>query len=116
MSTIIASNISDGTDTVGMEYVTNGAAKSLAQYNQSANTVGESFNVTSITDQATGDFEVNYTNNMATATHITSGETNIGDYFNDAPETTKAKPRTFSQNNVTADSASNGCLSYGDLA
>lgn len=87
MSTIVASNISDGTDTVGMEYVTGGVPKAWANYNQITPAINDSLNVTSVTDVTTGESTVNYTNNMAgaddggAAGSSAQDETQVYDFF-----------------------------------
>ena len=66
MSTIVTSNISDGTTTVGTEYVVNGSAKVHVGFNAATNTVyPPSLNVSSLTDNGVGNHNVNFTNNMA---------------------------------------------------
>jgi hypothetical protein len=61
MSTLTVTNISDGTDTVATGYVVSGSAKASFRYDQAANTVLSSKNVSSIVDDATGEFIVNCT-------------------------------------------------------
>ena len=81
MSTIVASNISDGTDTVGTEYVVNGSAKAWVNFNGTGTVaIRESFNVSSITDNGTGSYTANFTNAMPTADCAVSvtGEHNSG--------------------------------------
>jgi len=70
MSTIQASNISDGTDTVGMENVINGSAKSWVNFDGTGTvSIRESFNVSSITDNGTGDYTVNFENALVDANY-----------------------------------------------
>lgn len=64
MSTIIASNISDGTTSVASTYVVNGSAKAWVQLNGSTFAVADSFNVSSADDNGTGDYDINYTTSM----------------------------------------------------
>jgi hypothetical protein len=61
MSTLNVANISDGTDTVATGYVVSGSAKASFRYDQTTNTVLSSKNVSSITDDAAGEFTVNCT-------------------------------------------------------
>lgn len=72
MSTIQASNVSDGTTTVGTSYVVNGSAKSWCSWDASATTViNDSMNVSSIEDLGTGLTKVNYTNSFASEHYAT---------------------------------------------
>ena len=72
MSTIIASNVSDGTLSIPTTYVTNGSAKAWVNYLQTTNTVQDSTNVSSVADNATGQFTVNFSSSMANAVYSTS--------------------------------------------
>jgi len=87
MSTLQVSNISDGTTTVGTEYVVNGSAKAWVNFNGTGTiSTREDLNVSSLTDNGTGDYSTNFTNNMggsnfvvglsATDDGTTSGQTN----------------------------------------
>ena len=68
MSTIIASNISDGTTSVPSTYVVNGSAKAWVNFNGTGTVaIRDSFNVASLTDNATGNYSVNFSSSMANA-------------------------------------------------
>ena len=70
MSTLNVSNISDGTDTVETGYVVNGSAKAWANMNGLGTVaIRDSVNVSSITDNGTGDYTVNYANSMSNTNH-----------------------------------------------
>ncbi len=64
MSTISAANISDGTDTVGTEYVVNGSAKAWVSGSGAA-VIFDSFNVSSAIDDGTGQYSYIPTNSFA---------------------------------------------------
>lgn len=65
MSTIIASNISDGTTSVPSTYVVNGSAKVWLNMNGTGTpTARDSFNISSITDSGTGVYQGNFSANM----------------------------------------------------
>ena len=67
MSTLVVSNINDGTTTVPATYVTNGSAKawvSTAGLNNPI-TIRDSLNISSITDNATGLFTATFSSSMA---------------------------------------------------
>lgn len=66
MSTLNVSNITDGTDTVGTEYVVNGSAKAWCNWVQSGTqTINDSFNVASLTDYGAGQTTLNYSNSFS---------------------------------------------------
>jgi hypothetical protein len=70
MSTLQVSNISDGTTTVGTEYVVNGSAKAWAAYTQyTTQSLDDSLNVSSITDTGVGDSRFTYTNAFSSAVY-----------------------------------------------
>ena len=66
MSTLSVSNITDGTDTVETGYVVNGSAKAWVNFDgtTASPTIQNSANVSSITDNSSGNYAVNLTNNM----------------------------------------------------
>ena len=82
MSTLVVSNISDGTTTVGASYVTNGSAKAWISGNAATPVINNSLNVTSLTDTGTGEFNFNYTSGFDnTNSCITgTGSKNAGGY------------------------------------
>jgi len=65
MSTIQASNVSDGTITVGTSYVVNGSAKAWAGNVNDSAVASSSFNISSITDTGSGDNRLSFTNSMS---------------------------------------------------
>ena len=65
MSTIQASNVSDGTTTVGTGYVVNGSAKAWLRGDSTAS-LDASFNISSGTDNGTGDYSYSLTNSFST--------------------------------------------------
>ena len=81
MSTLNVSNITDGTTTVGTSYVVNGSAKAWINMNgQGTIAARDSLNVSSLTDNGTGDYTVNFSSAMADANYSipTNGQgTNI---------------------------------------
>ena len=65
MSTLSVSNITDGTDTVGTSYVVNGSAKAWVNFNGSGTiATRDSFNVSTLTDEGTGDYTNSFTSAM----------------------------------------------------
>lgn len=68
MSTVAVSNLSDKTTTVGAEYVVHGSAKAWIDCSRTA--VEVSFNVSSLTDNGSGDHTVNFTNSFSSANFV----------------------------------------------
>jgi hypothetical protein len=69
MSTLSVSNVSDGTTTVGTSYVVNGSARAWAHVNAGNAAISDSLNISSIDDDGTGEFGLNYTNAMNSSTY-----------------------------------------------
>ena len=66
MSILSVSNITDGTDTVETGYVVNGSAKAWVNFNGTGTiAIRDSFNVASLTDNSTGNYNVNFSSSMA---------------------------------------------------
>jgi hypothetical protein len=73
MSTLEVSNLNDGTTTLATTYVTNGSAKAWANINQvGTQAIGDSFLISSITDDAVGKSTFTFTNSMANDNFSTS--------------------------------------------
>jgi hypothetical protein len=65
MSTIISANVSDGTLSIPTTFVTNGSAKMWVNFNGTGTIAArDSFNVSSLTDNGTGDYAVNFSSAM----------------------------------------------------
>jgi hypothetical protein len=81
MSTIIASNVSDGTLSIPTTYVTNGSAKAWANFDGTGTIAArDSLNLSSLTDNGTGDYTVNFTSAFGAAEYSISGSArfNVG--------------------------------------
>ena len=79
--TVEAADLSDGTTTVGTEYVTNGSAKAWVNFNGTGTIAArDSFNVSSLTDNGTGDYTLAYTTAFANGNYAANatGEAYIG--------------------------------------
>ena len=73
MSTIIASNISDGTTSVPSTYVVNGSAKAWVNFNGTGTVaIRRALNVSSLTDNGVGLYTANFTNAMVDADYAYS--------------------------------------------
>ena len=78
MSTLEVSNLNDGTTTVGTTFITNGSAKSWVNFNGSGTIAArDSFNVSSFTDYASGQYAKNFTNNMNNADYSLAGQCSL---------------------------------------
>ena len=96
MSTLNVSNITDGTTTVGTSYVVNGSAKALFLYDQTTNTVNDSENVSSITDNSTGSFSVSFSNSFSSANIFAGTSTGNGIALADGARVCSVNYRTAS--------------------
>ncbi len=78
MSEIRVTTVSDTAGTGPVTLTKQHAAKAWLNYDQNANSIHESFNVSTVTDNTTGHFTKNYTNSMSQENHVvgcTSAET-----------------------------------------
>ena len=124
MSTIQAANISDGTDTVGTEYVINGSAKFWSFTDNSANTISSSYNMSSLTDNGVGNHVYNYTNSFSTTLSAvvlqSSGPLNTvhTHHYVSAVGASSHNHQQFADENSTlrADSGASSGIRMGDLA
>jgi hypothetical protein len=76
MSTLKLDTIAsrDGTESTDVTNVINGSAKAWVNFNGTGTVaIRESFNVSSITDNAAGDYTVNFTNAMPDANYAPAG-------------------------------------------
>jgi len=126
MSTIVTSNVSDGTLSIPTTYVTNGSAKVYCNVNQtSTQAIRASFNVSSITDGGSGQTVISYSSNMSSADYAftcgkgrTNGENGgVIAHTNDTePTASLIRLLTFIENNTAADDARTNVSIHGDLA
>lgn len=78
MSTLRANTISDAAGTGPVTLTGQRAAKVWSKFNGTGTlTINDSFNVTSVTDGGTGDYDPQYTNNMATADYCSQVNSSI---------------------------------------
>ena len=77
MSTLNTVNITNGTDSITVEGAVKGSAKAWVNFNGTSTVaIRASYNVSSITDNGTGDYTVNFTTALADANYsavVTSG-------------------------------------------
>ena len=74
MSTLVVSNINDGTTTVPATYMTNGSAKAWVNLNGTGTIAArETLNVSSITDNGTGFYYINFASAFVNNNFVGSG-------------------------------------------
>ncbi len=118
MSTLVTSNISDGTDTVETEYVVHGSAKSWAKVSGAA-AVSNSLNISSVTDNSTGFFTFFFAsdftdaNYSAVASAMTSNDRDSHCSGNTASE---VSTRTFDISSSNPTDSAHSLHVIGDLA
>jgi fructose-specific component phosphotransferase system IIB-like protein len=69
--TLTISTLSDGTNSTSSTNCIQGSAKAWVNYNGTSATVRRSYNVSSVTRTASGQYAVNFTNAMADANYAT---------------------------------------------
>ena len=126
MSTLVVSNISDGTTTVGASYVTNGSAKVWINFDTYGSTVvNDSFSVSSVTDNGQGLSSVNYSSAFVnTYFHVAIGAPryNLGNAAFIIQEYDATSSRTSSSVKIATtqtaayDTPNVGIAVFGDLA
>lgn len=91
MSTIKATTLSNlaGSKTVPTDTVVDGSAKAWVNFNGTGTVaIRRAFNVSSITDNGTGNYAVNFTNPMTDANYaalVTGGDTSSGTTLSQSP-------------------------------
>ena len=82
MSTLRVSTLANqgGTQSTAIENAINGSAKAWVNFNGTGNVVRASYNVSSITDNGTGDYTVNFTNALTDANYSVVGFSNLEDF------------------------------------
>lgn len=74
VDTVISTNVSDGTTSVGTTYVTNGSAKAWVNFNGTGTIAArDSLNVSSLTDDGTALYTVSFTNAFSAADYAIAG-------------------------------------------
>ena len=93
-------------------------AKAWVKYDQDPSTVNDSFNVSSVSDNATGEFTVNFATTMPSANYVTIGMSEDDRFMtigNNVPPTSSAvKVQTTHYNGNRYDRDHNNVLVFGD--
>ena len=121
MSTLVTSNISDGTTSVGTGYVVNGSAKAWVNYsNDGGITNRASFNLSSITDVGVGNVTLNFTSSMSGAAEYSATGSNANpeytSFFDTMNATSVSAKQYYADANVYADNYLCSVTIHGDLA
>ena len=111
-------------NSTAMSTINQGTAKAWLFYNGSGNAVRDSFNVASVTDNATGDFTKNMSSSFGSANYTAVGGsgTDDSDYrlvtpnFNAAPTSSATRMRVHHNSSTATDDPYISSTSHGDLA
>ena len=119
-------SVNTSTDkSIDTSYLFNGIAKAWAEFDGTASgaTVGDSFNVSSSDDDATGDYGINFTNAMGNATYACTfgdgeGSATSGMRFLMDAGSTTASQEIYGRNvsNSASDCDAASIVIHGDLA
>jgi len=123
MSTIIASNVSDGTLSIPTTYVTNGSAKAWANLNGTGTiALRDSFNVSSLTDNGTGNYTVNLTNAMSNSDYAAfdfievTSSTGVSSGLSGSRTASAVRLNVYNVSGVNIDPDIVNFTAHGDLA
>ena len=104
---------------VDTEYVVNGSAKSWFRYQQSENNIHNSFNISSISDDAVGQYTATYTNSFSSdddVTIVSALHSGIGDRSAQLTSIIASNFLGRSCNGTSATDLTVGFACLGDLA
>jgi hypothetical protein len=114
---------SSGSNSVGMAYVSNGSAKAWVQLLTSTAVAEDSFNISSGTDNGTGDFTTTFSSSMNNDDYAVSATSGFKTTVNDSTfsatktiSTSAVRTRTGTDGGSVNDSQLNHHIVFGDLA
>ena len=112
MSTLVAQTISNGTVSTSSENVIQGSAKAWVNFNGTGTVaIRASYNVSSITDNGTGLYTVNFTNAFADASYSVSGMTqNVNEMGVQIDGSYNGNPTTMTTTALRINTAQGGAL------
>jgi hypothetical protein len=118
--TVEAADLSDGTTTVGTEYVTNGSAKAWARTDGTTTpALADSFNVASVTDDGVGDITLTYTAGFSVSP-CSPAVGQMGSFAGMqqiiSVATSSVRVKVHDSNGNAADPVGHHVSSFGDLA
>jgi hypothetical protein len=106
-----------GNNSVATSVVFGGSAKAWLDYNQSSNSIDGSYNVSSVSDDATGRFSYTMSNAMSNANwSMPFTSTAAVAMINSAVTSTQGKCRSRDASFNDADATQNCTCNHGDLA
>jgi hypothetical protein len=114
MSTLNTVNITNGTDSITVEGAVKGSAKAWVNFNGTGTVaIRASYNVSSITDNGTGDYTVNFTTAFPDANYsYAGGDSNWGIVYIYNVQTTTACRHQFTNGAGALGDRPTGCLNY----
>jgi hypothetical protein len=109
--TLTISTLSDGTNSTSSTNCIQGSAKAWVNFNGTGTVaIRASYNVSSITDNGTGDYTINFTNALPSANYsgvcclnfdVAGNRNALGNFpYSQAPTTTTARVATVAANNA----------------
>ena len=106
-----------GNNSVAMTYVAGGSAKAWSNVS-SSQVINDSLNTSSITDTATGNYDLNWTNSFSNSNYSSTGADGNYGNFNTEPHTlSTGEANVYSYNNsFSLADASFAHVAHGDLA
>ena len=100
-----------------------GLAKCWGDYDQDTPSVKDSFNTSSVTDNTTGQYDPQWSNNMSTVNYATMSQsqpqstvTSCDSFEDESVKTTSATRIQTIENASATDHTNNGYVTHGDLA
>ena len=86
MSTLNVGNITDGTNSVGTEKLSNGTAAAWVNFNGTGTVaIRGSYNVSSITDEGTGQYMINFSSELSTSNYVALSNSGYDDVTYEEP-------------------------------
>ena len=108
---------SSGNNSVGMSTVAEGSGKVWGNLNGSGTiALRDSFNVASVVDNTTGQYDFNYTNNMNDGNYSAVEGTNASETWTYDTQTSKIEVRTLNSSGSYVDASRIHISDFGDLA
>ena len=105
--TLVISDLSDGTNSTSATNLVRGPCVAWVNFDGTGTVaIRASYNVSSITDNGTGDYTINFTNALANANYVLTGMNNDGNGFsvhgaNGTTAPTTTAQRIFTRNQVS---------------
>ena len=120
--TLVANTINTDTGLFSTNNAYLGMAKAWVNYNQTTRTIANSFNVSSVTYNGTGDFSINFATAMPNANYVAAGMTNINLWVQygwngasgTAPSTTSLRVQTEAYNAALYDGITASVVIFGN--